>query len=571
MFEEAEAAGEVVSPPAGAIGRGDAFLLRIAEKAGATVLSNDSFQEFHGEHQWLFDDGRLIGGKPVPGVGWIFLPRTPVRGQKSREVVKEAKRKKRADDDADGAASETRIGSGRVKVEGPAQEGGSGHCPGHRGGGRAEGRRSAPGVAPPASRPRRRSTSRWPSSPSLRPIRLAPRWSEPSLEFSSHGAFVQAGGARCYLPLSAMGDPPPRRAREVVGKGEERVFVVQALDPQRRGIELALPGYARIAGGPTEETVEAEIHPTVRSRAQAPASGEGRAGRQAMVGRASADEDRRPAIVGGSPAAGRRRRRATGPPDEPAGVRGCRPRPDAGRRSGQEAPAGKKAAPAEEAAPGTAAGRRLPREGGPVKKAAGPGRGRARAAAGKGRPRPEKAAAHEEGAPARSRRPGRPVKKAAPASQPASPPAAEAGRREPAIKVVPAKKSAGPRRRRRRRPRRRRPPRSRPAAPPGSRREPGRPHRSERGRQGPAKAGGATSGVQKAAPSPAGSAVKAKAGPPAGRPLPAGGRRIPAGRPKVWEGAPGQEDGRPEAEKEAAASMPPSVGPGAHRRPTPSA
>src|ERR1700684_1825645 len=44
-FEEAEEAGEVVSPPAGAIGRGDAFLLRIAEETGATVLSHDSFQE----------------------------------------------------------------------------------------------------------------------------------------------------------------------------------------------------------------------------------------------------------------------------------------------------------------------------------------------------------------------------------------------------------------------------------------------------------------------------------------------------------------------------------------------
>ena len=66
--------GEIISPPAGAIGRGDAFVLRIAERTGATVLSNDSFQEFHGEHPWLFDDGRLIGGKPVPGVGWIFTP-----------------------------------------------------------------------------------------------------------------------------------------------------------------------------------------------------------------------------------------------------------------------------------------------------------------------------------------------------------------------------------------------------------------------------------------------------------------------------------------------------------------
>src|SRR5579872_295418 len=93
-FDEAEANNELVSPPAGAIGRGDAFLLRIAGKIGATVLSNDSFQEFHGEHDWLFDEGRLIGGKPVQGIGWIFTPRTPVRGPKSRKAVKEAKRGK---------------------------------------------------------------------------------------------------------------------------------------------------------------------------------------------------------------------------------------------------------------------------------------------------------------------------------------------------------------------------------------------------------------------------------------------------------------------------------------------
>src|SRR5437763_11417909 len=82
--EAAEDSGELVSPPAGAIGRGDAFLLEIADRTKATVLSNDSFQEFHGQYEWLFDKDRLMGGKPVPGVGWIFLPRTPVRGPKSR-------------------------------------------------------------------------------------------------------------------------------------------------------------------------------------------------------------------------------------------------------------------------------------------------------------------------------------------------------------------------------------------------------------------------------------------------------------------------------------------------------
>ena len=60
VFDEAVAHGELVSPPAGAIGRGDAFVLRVAERVGAQVLSNDSFQEFHAEHPWLFEDGRLM-------------------------------------------------------------------------------------------------------------------------------------------------------------------------------------------------------------------------------------------------------------------------------------------------------------------------------------------------------------------------------------------------------------------------------------------------------------------------------------------------------------------------------
>src|SRR3546814_10445315 len=82
LFEEAIQAGEVISPPAGVIGRGDAFVLQIADRADAVVLSNDSFQEFHGQYGWLFDQGRLIGGKPVPHVGWVFMERSPVRGDR---------------------------------------------------------------------------------------------------------------------------------------------------------------------------------------------------------------------------------------------------------------------------------------------------------------------------------------------------------------------------------------------------------------------------------------------------------------------------------------------------------
>lgn len=42
-------------------------------------------------------------------------------------------------------------------------------------------------------------------------------------------------------------------------KGSVRSFALQALDPQRRGIELALPGFESLSGAPQEETIEAEI------------------------------------------------------------------------------------------------------------------------------------------------------------------------------------------------------------------------------------------------------------------------------------------------------------------------
>jgi len=87
--------------------------------------------------------------------------------------------------------------------------------------------------------------------------------------FTSHGAFVTSNGARCYVPLTGLGDPPPRSAKDVLRRGEHRTFVVQALDPPRRGIELALPEVAKVAGVPTDETVEAEIAAPAPSKKQA--------------------------------------------------------------------------------------------------------------------------------------------------------------------------------------------------------------------------------------------------------------------------------------------------------------
>ena len=273
VFDEGQAHGELISPPAGAIGRGDAFLLRIADRSGATVLSNDSFQEFHGEYEWLFTKGRLIGGKPVPGVGWIFTPRNPVRGPKSRESVREARR------------SKVRIGSKEASRPMPVPK-----APPPR---PAQGRSRAAvsdaiaaateeAVSPKpsgASRRRRRRGGGPPPEAVNDPLTFIQFIAEHPLgtqvegevdSFSSHGAFVTVGAARCYVPLSALGDPPPRAAREVLERGSHRTFVLQALDPQRRGIELALPGFEQVSGSPQQETVEAEIAATT---GRAPAAG----------------------------------------------------------------------------------------------------------------------------------------------------------------------------------------------------------------------------------------------------------------------------------------------------------
>jgi len=103
-FEAGISNNELVAPPAGAVGRGDAFVLGIADKVGASILSNDSFQEFHGEYTWLFDEGRLVGGKPVPHIGWVWVDRVPVRGPVSRKATRGS---------GGGGGRDSRRGSGR--------------------------------------------------------------------------------------------------------------------------------------------------------------------------------------------------------------------------------------------------------------------------------------------------------------------------------------------------------------------------------------------------------------------------------------------------------------------------
>jgi hypothetical protein len=356
-LREAMLNGEVVSPPAGAIGRGDAFVLRIAERTGAVVLSNDSFQEFHGEHPWLFNSGRLIGGKPVPGVGWIFTPRLPVRGAKSRaatadkgaksdpssapakaaELAKAAKKAAKRTSKKPAPAVDTSwpltpsapppVAPSRVvavdpdlssaiddavaealhppKVKKAAKSAAKKKAPAKKAAASAKKvaapkKASAGKVAKEAKEAKKAPATKKAArkAPAEKPeVQLAtapvvakkhattppPAVNEPLsfitfvaaypvgstiegevVSFTSHGAMVDValpdgGSLHCYIPLSAMGTPPPTKAREMLTKGEVRPFVLAGLDPPRRVAELSLPvAPAKKARRPAKKAAKAK-------------------------------------------------------------------------------------------------------------------------------------------------------------------------------------------------------------------------------------------------------------------------------------------------------------------------
>lgn len=237
-FDAAVANNELVAPPAGAIGRGDAFVLSIANKAKATILSNDSFQEFHGQYAWLFEPGRLVGGKPVPHVGWVFVERLPVRGPTSRKAVNDAKRK--SDKAVDKAVEKA--------VDKPSQKG--------------EAKAPTKSAAKAAAKATAAATQPMPVPKAPPPAAVPPRTSNDLLPFltfverhpagtsvnaivdhySSHGAYVRLGDVIGYVPLRLMADPAPRSAREHMKVGESVTLVVDSYHPSKRSVDLAVPG-----------------------------------------------------------------------------------------------------------------------------------------------------------------------------------------------------------------------------------------------------------------------------------------------------------------------------------------
>lgn len=266
-FDAAVTNNEVVAPPAGAIGRGDAFLLSIANKVGATVLSNDSFQEFHGTYTWLFDEGRLIGGKPVPHIGWVFVARVPVRGPISRTAVKDAKRNKSGSPLAASAPPSTRTSK---RLGGPEStrpmpvpkapppnatlRGASPATP------------PTPAAAAPSGRQPAESGAGGQSStkanavndliPFLSFVEVHPVGTVLTAQvesYSSHGAYVRLDGDVVgYVPLRMMANPAPRSAREFMTIGDTVTLVVESFAATRRSIDLATVATATASPPPAK-------------------------------------------------------------------------------------------------------------------------------------------------------------------------------------------------------------------------------------------------------------------------------------------------------------------------------
>ncbi len=234
-FDEAVANNELVTPPAGAIGRGDAFVLTIANKANADVLSNDSFQEFHGKYDWLFDEGRLIGGKPVPHVGWVFVDRNPVRGPKSRMAVREAKK-------SDDVAAPAPRGRGRSRRDAPVSR--EAVVPAA-----VEPKKSVAPMAPPPE-PKSAPPGRGPVNelmPFLEFVEKHPVGTSCTAVveiYASHGAYARVGEVLVYIPLRLMGDPAPRSARSTLNLGDALAVVIVGYVAERRSIDAALPAMA---------------------------------------------------------------------------------------------------------------------------------------------------------------------------------------------------------------------------------------------------------------------------------------------------------------------------------------
>ncbi len=230
-FDAAINNNELVAPPAGAVGRGDGFVLTIADKVNACVLSNDSYQEFHDQYKWLFDEGRLIGGKPVPNVGWVFIQRLPVRKQTGRESAATLRRGKPARTPMKpmpvpkSPPPSSRAVTTAVKTQATSAKTGA--------------------TAKSAPTPKLNDLTTFLNFVEKNPIGTKVKGAVDS--YASHGVYVRIGEVSGYLPIRLMANPIPRSAREHVKLGAVLNLVIVGYTPSRRSVELAVSGMESLA------------------------------------------------------------------------------------------------------------------------------------------------------------------------------------------------------------------------------------------------------------------------------------------------------------------------------------
>ncbi|MFZ9730003.1 MAG: S1 RNA-binding domain-containing protein [Ilumatobacteraceae bacterium] len=239
-FSEAIANGELVTPPAGAVGRGDGFVLMIADKVNATILSNDSYQEFHDHYKWLFEPGRLMGGKPVPHVGWVFVDRLPVR-PKGDSVPRRGVPNKTAPLPRPSRPPQRAV----TRSETPSRSESAGRTPAARGS-------NVPSAV--------NSAEQYETFVAKYPIGTKVKGAVES--FASHGAYVRIGEVAGYLPLRLMKSPAPRTPRDHVKIGEQLSLVVSGFNPVRRSIEVSILPIEKLAASKPSRAAKQQTRAT---------------------------------------------------------------------------------------------------------------------------------------------------------------------------------------------------------------------------------------------------------------------------------------------------------------------
>ena len=233
-FNDAIDNNELVSPPAGAVGRGDGFVLTIAKKIGATVVSNDSYQEFHQDHPWLFDGGRLMGGKPVPLVGWVFIDRLPVRPSAAKSVKKASREANRPMPIPRTPPPNIKLAA-KTKAATTSSAASSGTT--------AAATASASTQASSArTKPTTAVNELTPFLEFVEKYKIGSKVKGTVETYSAHGVYVRIGNVLGYLPLRLMSNPPPRSAREFVKIGQQVSLVVSSFTASRRSIDVGIVG-----------------------------------------------------------------------------------------------------------------------------------------------------------------------------------------------------------------------------------------------------------------------------------------------------------------------------------------